>query len=82
MKFLVLAASGDLFSIGQNIATKLGHLGGAFLVLIVGVVALGLIATHRHAAAVVLILAALVPAWFLFDPTGAAHTLQATVKNL
>lgn len=79
---LLIAAQGNLFNIGQSLATKLGHLGGAFLVLIVGVVALGLIATHRHAAAVVLILAALVPAWFLFDPSGAAHTLSSTVKSL
>lgn len=79
---MLYAASQDLFSVGQKLADQLGKLGGAFLVLIVGVVALGLVATHRHAAAVILILAALVPAWFLFDPTGAAHTLQATVNGL
>lgn len=79
---ILFAAKGDLFSIGQNLATKLGHLGGFFLALVIGVVALGLIATHRHAAALVLVLAAIVPAWFLLDPTGAVHTLQATVNSL
>lgn len=78
----LFAASGDLFSIGQSLATKLGHLGGLFLALIVGVVALGLISTHRHAAAAVLVLAAIIPAWFLLDPTGAVNTLQSTIKGL
>ena len=79
---VLLAAKGDLFAIGQSLATKLGTLGGFFLALVVGVVALGLIATHRHAAALVLVLAAIVPAWFLLDPSGAVQTLQSTVNGL
>jgi len=83
MTFLFAASQGkDFFSIGQDLATKLGHLGGAFLVVIVGIVAVGLVATHRHAAAIVLVAAALIPAWFLLDPTGAAHALQSTVNAL
>ncbi len=79
---LILAAGGDLFSVGHNISGKVGHLGLEFLVIAVGIIAIGLVITHRHVAAVLLVIAAIIPVWFLGDSSGAAHSLLSTVKSI
>lgn len=75
-------AAGDLFSMGKSLTTKLGTLAGGLLVLAIGVIAAGHVARHNVGAAVVVVLLALIPAWFLFDPTSATNTLKATVAAL
>jgi hypothetical protein len=72
----------DLFSMGQSLTQKLGTLAGGFLVLAIGVIAAGHVARHNVGAAIVVILIALIPAWFLFDPAGATSTLKSTVAAL
>lgn len=79
---LHLAAGGDLFSIGGNVAGKLGKLAASLLVLGIGVVAAGHVMRHNVGAAIVVVLIALVPAWFLLDPSGAMNTMKATINGL
>ena len=78
----ILAASGDLFSLGNNLATKLGHLALAFVALGVGLIVAGHIGRHNVGAAIVVVLLALIPVWFLADPQGAMNTLTSTVNSL
>lgn len=82
MHILLTAASGNLFSIGQNLATKLGHLGASILALVIGVIVAGHIARHSAGAAIVVVLLAIIPAWFLLDPSGAVNTLKSTMSGL
>lgn len=72
----------DLFTIGHNLTTRLAGLAGAILILFIGVKALGHIGNDRHGAAVGLILVALIPAWFIFDPTGAESALKSAVHAI
>lgn len=78
----ILFAAQDLFSIGQNLATKLGHLGASVLALVIGVIVAGHIARHSAGAAIVVVLLAIIPAWFLLDPSGAVNTLKATINGI
>lgn len=82
MYVLLQAASSDLFSMGNNLATKFGKLGAAILALVIGILALRHITNHSHGAAIVVVLIAIIPAWFLLDPTGAVNTLKSTVSGL
>jgi hypothetical protein len=62
--------------------TLLSKIGSLLLVVFIGYKALGHIAQDQFGKAVGLIVIALIPALFLFDPTGASSLLQSTVKTL
>lgn len=82
MGSFILAAGGDLFTISHTLVTRLGGLLGLILILFVGAKALAHIGNDRHGAAIGLILVAMIPAWFIFDPTGAANTLKSTIHAI
>ena len=81
MTTLYLAA-GDLFSMGQTLTSNLGKLIGGLFVLGIGIVAAGHVFRHNMGAAIVVVLLALIPAWFIFDPSGATTALKSTVAAL
>ena len=84
--FIVLSAAaasgGDLSSLANSLLGLLSKIGSLLLIVLIGYKALGHIAQDQFGKAVGLIVIALIPALFLFDPTGASRLLQATVKTL
>lgn len=82
MNIILQVAAGDLFSGAQTLITKFSHLGAAVLALVVAVLAAGHVAKHSPGAAIVVVIIALIPAWFLLDPNGAINMMKSTVSGL
>jgi hypothetical protein len=76
------AGAGDLSSLASSLLALLSKIGSLLLVVFIGYKALGHIAQDQFGKALGLIVIALIPALFLFDPTGASRLLQGTVKTL
>jgi hypothetical protein len=81
---VVLAAvsGGGLSGLASSVLALLSKIGSLLLVVFIGYKALGHIAQDQFGKAVGLIVIALIPGLFLFDPAGASHVLQSTVKSL
>lgn len=76
------AAGADLSGLANSALALLSKIGSLLLVVFIGYKALGHIAQDQFGKAVGLLVIALIPALFLFDPSGASRLLQATVKTL
>jgi hypothetical protein len=76
MSHLVVAAA-DLTGVATNLAALLEKVGGVLLIVFVAFKAFGHIAQDHYGKALGLVVIALIPALFLFDPTGA----EALIKN-
>ena len=72
----------DIFTMADNLLTKVVAFGGLALVCLCGYLMLGHLSRHKVAAVVVVFLVALFPAMFLLDPTGAATLLTNTVTSI
>jgi hypothetical protein len=81
MIHLTIAAT-NLFSIGGSLVTRLGGLLGTVLILFIGAKALHHVAQDRFGLALGVALIALIPAAFLFDPTGMTSALKSAVQTI
>lgn len=76
------AAGADLSGLASSALALLSKIGSLLLVVFIGYKALGHIAQDQFGKAIGLLVIALIPALFLFDPSGASRLLQSTVKTL
>jgi hypothetical protein len=74
--FAAAAAGTDLSGLASSALALLGRIGSLLLVVFIGYKALGQIAQDQFGKAIGLLAIALVPALFLFDPSGASRLLQ------
>jgi hypothetical protein len=81
MSHLVIAAT-DLTGVATNLATILQKIGGVMLTVFVAYKAFGHIAQDHYGKAVGLVAITLIPALFLFDPTGAESLIKNTAHAL
>lgn len=78
---LVVAAT-DLPGVANNLASLLEKTGGVLLVVFVAYKAFGHIAQDQYGKALGLVVIALIPALFLFDPTGAEALIRNTANAI
>ena len=76
------ATGGDLSALASSVLALLCKIGSLLLIVFIGYKALGHIAQDQFGKAIGLIVIALIPGLFLFDPTGASRLLQSTVNTL
>lgn len=81
MSHLVLAAA-DLTGVATNLAAILEKVGGVLLIVFVAFKAFGHIAQDHYGKALGLVVIALIPALFLFDPAGAQSLIKNTANAL
>jgi hypothetical protein len=81
---LTAAASGGagLAGLASSALALLSKVGSLLLIVFIGYKALGHIAQDQFGKAIGLIVIALIPGLFLFDPSGASRLIQSTVKTL
>jgi Na+/H+ antiporter NhaC len=81
---LTAAASGGagLSGLASSALALLSKIGSLLLIVFIGYKALGHIAQDQFGKAIGLIVIALIPGLFLFDPSGASRLIQSTVKTL
>ena len=82
---VVLAAAatgGGLSGLATGLLALLSKIGSLLLIVFIGYKALGHIAQDQFGKAIGLIVIALIPGLFLFDPTGASKLIQTTVNGL
>jgi hypothetical protein len=72
----------DLFSSLTNLVLQVGKLGAAVLIVGIGIKAFTHVWSENHGAALAIALVALLPAAFLFDPSGMSSLYQATVGKV
>jgi hypothetical protein len=81
MSHLLIAAA-DLTGVATNLAGILAKAGGAVLTVFVAFKAFGHIAQDHYGKALGVVVIALIPALFLFDPTGAESLIKNTAHAL
>jgi hypothetical protein len=81
MSHLVVAAA-DLTGVATNLASILEKVGRVMLVVFVAFKAFGHIAQDHYGKALGLVVIALIPALFLFDPSGAAALIKNTATAI
>ncbi len=79
---LIFGLSANLTALVNSVTTTLATVGLTVLIVVLGWKALHLVATDRIGAAFALLVVALVPAFFLANPAGAATFLANTVNSL
>lgn len=72
----------DVFSAVRSLVNSVGSLAAFAALVAVGVLALAEIGRGKHGSAVVLVLVAIIPLWFLLDPNGASSAYKATAHHL
>jgi hypothetical protein len=84
MLTLAAAATGGagLSGLASSALALLSKIGSLLLIVFIGYKALGHIAQDQFGKAIGLIVIALIPGLFLFDPTSASKLIQSTVKTL
>jgi Na+/H+ antiporter NhaC len=73
---------GGLTGLASSALALLSKIGSLLLIVFIGYKALGHIAQDQFGKAIGLIVIALIPGLFLFDPSGASRLIQSTVKTL
>jgi Na+/H+ antiporter NhaC len=81
---LAAAAGGTagLSGLASSVLALLSKVGSLLLIVFIGYKALGHIAQDQFGKAIGLIVIALIPGLFLFDPTSASKLIESTVKTL
>lgn len=72
----------DIFTAAENLTKEIAAPVVLVLFLVVGIKALGKVLEEKHGGAVILALAALIPAIFLLDPSGAKTLYESTVGKI
>jgi hypothetical protein len=68
--------------LASSVLALLSKIGSLLLIVFIGYEALARIAQDQFGKAIGLIVIALIPGLFLFDPTGASKLIQTTVSGL
>jgi hypothetical protein len=76
------ATGGGLSGLASSALALLSKIGSLLLIVFIGYKAMGHIAQDQFGKAIGLIVIALIPGLFLFDPTSASKVIQSTVKTL
>jgi hypothetical protein len=72
----------DIFSALHGLIGTIGSLAAFAAIVVLGVMALVEIGRGRAGSAVAIVFAAIIPLWFLFDPTSAENAFKAAANNL
>lgn len=80
--FYLIRAAADFQGLANNTTGMLGRIGGGALIVFCGYKAIHYLAIHKMGAMVGMLLIAVIPAMFLFDPHGSSQLLTNTVHKI
>jgi hypothetical protein len=72
----------DIFSALHSLIGDIGALAAFAAIVILGVMAIVEIGRGKAGSAAALVFAAIIPLWFLFDPTSAENAFKAATNRL
>jgi hypothetical protein len=72
----------DIFSALHSLVSSIASLAAFVAIVVLGGLALAEIGRGKVGSAVAIVFAAIVPLWFLFDPTSAENAFRSATNNL